>query len=736
MSHKPLRCRKETAMSCVRSRIIRRILPTPALFLALGTVLLCSAPALAAERINPAGNTITGHNPGMEATADGDRLTNNGRIEATATGADDAVGMGYPMAFFLNGLTLTNHGSVTASASGGTALGMRGGDNATLTNSGVITAKGDSGFGMMIRNNATLTNSGVITATGTGNSAYGMWGLDNTILTNSGTVTAIAKTTAYGMMGGQNSTLANSGVITATSTSSSAYGMNGSNNAIVTNRGTVTAIAKTTAYGMTGGQNSTLTNSGVITASADSASAQGMRLQGGTAANFGLIRVSVPDPANVHELFNNSSLYTVRITDWATDLRDFTKYKVFGSRGGTLDFSGSTFILRPGTRKRGFVWGKEYAVADMVDGNVGQGTVASATAEVPWLRAQLTGTDWRDQKLSLHPNFTRKTNIGQGVSRQGVALVAHQMFSLTDALGVQQSPSPAPAHITTASGPDARPDKNGWSGFLTPYFSYVDNSDLDYNATIVGFMAGATRRFTKQFSAGAHVGFSHADVSADLADQNGDTLTGLLGLHAVYTLTPEWYVRGQLTGFLSRASNDWKSGLPVYPLYTDADVDSRGVYASLATGYDWRINESNIITPEIGLSWLWSHQDAYSLNWEDRFGNRLPGYDLNYKAEDYTALYGTAMVRWQGAFALGDSVFRPSLGLGLRQTLTDNDIKSRLTTNGSSFSTRVSEDDTTALAEAGLAWQRGNTTLGFTYTGDYGSDQRVHAGWLTVKMAF
>ncbi len=707
-------------MSCVRSRIIRRILPAPALFLALGAVLLCSVPALAADRTNPAGHTITA-NPGMEATANGDRLTNNGRIEATATGLNDAVGLGdpHPRRPTLTGLQLTNSGTIAATARGD-AAGMVGGAHSILT------------------------NSGTITATSTGNSAYGMRGGDYSTLVNSGTIMVSGTGEAPGMLGGNYSTLVNSGTITATATGNNAYGMLGGTHSTLVNSGTITASASDgVASGMWGDANSTLANRGTITAMATDATGQayGMVLHSGTAANYGLIRVSAANPAEAWELYNTSpnTTDTVRITDWATDLRDFTTYKFFGSNGGgTLDFSGSTFILRPGDKDRGFVWGKDYAVADMVDGNYGQGTVASTTAEVPWLRARLTGTDWTDQKLSLHPNFTPKTNPGQNVSRQGVALVAHQMFSLTDALG-QFRNSSAPVAFSTASGPESGQDSgptSDWSGFLTPYFSYVDNSDLDYDATIVGFMAGASRRFTERFSAGVHVGFSHADVSADLADQDGDTLTGLLGLHALYTITPEWYVRGQLTGFLSRASNDWKSGLSAYPLYADADVDSRGVYASLNTGYDWRINASNTLTPELGLSWLWSHQDAYSLNWEDRFGNRLPGYDLDYKAEDYTALYGTAMVRWQGAFALGDSVFRPSLGLGLRQTLTDNDIKSRLTTNGSSFSTRVSEDDTTALAEAGLAWQRGNTTLGFTYTGDYGSDQRVHAGWLTLKVAF
>ncbi len=783
----------------------RRCLRGPALFLALWAVLLCSAPALATDQTNPAGAAITA-NPGMAATADGDRLTNNGIIKATTTGSNAAVGMGDPTfpASFAN-LKLLNSGTITASATGVTAsitgasvyaeayaYGMFGGTNSTLANSGTITASATGGtvsvtganadvdistYGMHGADHSTLANSGTIAVSATGGTASatdfsagasafasGMEGGDNSTLTNSGTITASAtggtasatsagaivnaSANAFGMSGGANSTLANSGTIAASAAGNNgkAWGMyaNGDHSTLA-NSGTITAGATDgVALGMWSLANSTLTNSGAIRVSATDATGKtyGMSLYSGTVANYGLVSAIAANPANAWELYGqfNNPARTVRITNWATDLRDFTTYKFFGSDGIKLDLDGSRLTLRPGAPERGFAWGREYAVSDLA-GGLGQGAVASVTQEVPWARAQLTGTDWTDQKLSLQPNFTRKTNIGQGVTSQGIALILDQARGLEGRIDGQRSQNSGtapvavadsgPAAFPTASGPDS-----GWSGFLTPYFSYVDNSDLDYDAKIAGFMAGATRRFSDAFAAGVHLGFSHADVSADLADQDGEALTGLFGLHAIYNATPEWYLRGQLTGFISRASNDWESGLPVYPLYTDADINSRGLYASLATGYDWRVNASNTITPEIGLSWLWSHQDSFSLNWKDRFGNRMDNYDLDYKAQDYNALYGTAMLRWRGEFALAGGSFQPALGVGVRQTLTDGDVKSRLTTAGSSFSTKATEDETTALAEAGFVWQRGITSVGLAYTGGYGGDQVVHTGWLTLKLEF
>ena len=172
------------------------------------------------------------------------------------------------------------------------------------------------------------------------------------------------------------------------------------------------------------------------------------------------------------------------------------------------------------------------------------------------------------------------------------------------------------------------------------------------------------------------------------------------------------------------------------PLYADADFNGRGLYAALHTGLAWRINANHTLTPELGLAWLWSHQDAFGLRWRDGFGNARPVYDMDYKAQNRQTLYGTAMLRWRGDFALGGTSLRPALGLGVRRTLGDNDVKSRLRFVGTDFTTRITEDRSTALAEAGLEWRIGGFAAGLTYSGEYGSTQKTHTGWLTMKFEF
>lgn len=41
-----------------------------------------------------------------------------------------------------------------------------------------------------------------------------------------------------------------------------------------------------------------------------------------------------------------------------------------------------------------------------------------------------------------------------------------------------------------------------------------------------------------------------------------------------------------------------------------------------------------------------------------------------------------------------------------------------------------------ALAETGLGWQHGVFAAGLAYTDEYGAQQEVHTGWLTMKFEF
>jgi Autotransporter beta-domain. len=114
-------------------------------------------------------------------------------------------------------------------------------------------------------------------------------------------------------------------------------------------------------------------------------------------------------------------------------------------------------------------------------------------------------------------------------------------------------------------------------------------------------------------------------------------------------------------------------------------------------GYDFKLNQNNTLTPELGLSALWSHIPASNVEY-----NVLTPLNQSYTSQDYTAVYANAMLRWTGAFELGELMLQPRAMLGVRQTLSDGKIKSSMTFAGNQFNSSITDDRTVGLGQ--LAW--------------------------------
>lgn len=290
-----------------------------------------------------------------------------------------------------------------------------------------------------------------------------------------------------------------------------------------------------------------------------------------------------------------------------------------------------------------------------------------------------------------------------------------------------------------AKGPgsmDAIDQDSGWSVFLTPYHNRSRSGAFSYHSRSTGLVGGAQRRVGEKATVGAHLGWSHTAVDGELLHQDGDSNTTLLGVHGEYRPEEAMYVRGQLSGFYSHGDTDWNNGA-AFPLFATAPVQNYGAYASLQMGRAYALNPHSMLTPELGLSWLRQRQKGYALRWQDRLGVSMSHYDSTYAAETYQALYGTFMLRWQGDYAVqaGRRV-RPQLGLGVRRRLTNDEIGSAFQTLGSSFSTQFSEDRNVTLLEAGAEWLEGDTSLTFSYSGEFGSDLKANSYWLAFKREF
>lgn len=598
----------------------------------------------------------------------------------------------------------------------------------SLVNQGGIVGENPSASGitgLWLQNGGTALNSGAISLSGNGGNVYGVFcdaGTDGNVV-NAGSI-------AVTNVGGSDTDVATGILLIQGGTAS--------------NTGSIMACNRSNAYGISAYGTAEIVNAGRITAVSEEGKAYGIQMNAGTVSNFGVINAV---GQSGHELFLNGSVQ-VSVRNWAVELRDFSNEEsrpFFVSNSSTLDFSGGQLILRPGAAGE-FALGREYKVTDMVafassnsatSGAVEGLDTLTATAELPWLSAEVGKNAAGETVVALHADVTRGNNPGQAAAAQQVAYINSQMRFVDGVLSERLRA--AGAEERGAKGPgsmDAIDQDSGWSVFLTPYHNRSRSGAFSYHSRSTGLVGGAQRRVGEKATVGAHLGWSHTAVDGELLHQDGDSNTTLLGVHGEYRPEEAMYVRGQLSGFYSHGDTDWNNGA-AFPLFATAPVQNYGAYASLQMGRAYALNPHSMLTPELGLSWLRQRQKGYALRWQDRLGVSMSHFDSTYAAETYQALYGTFMLRWQGDYAVqaGRRV-RPQLGLGVRRRLTNDEIGSAFQTLGSSFSTQFSEDRNVTLLEAGAEWLEGDTSLTFSYSGEFGSDLKANSYWLAFKREF
>lgn len=599
----------------------------------------------------------------------------------------------------------------------------------SLVNQGGIVGENPNATGMTgmwLQRGGTALNSGYISLSGNGGTVYGVSSSGDMI--GSGTLGNVVNTGSIAVTN-----------VDTLSDTAAAVGISLELGGTASNTGFIMARSKKYACGISADAEAEIVNAGWITAVSEG-NAFGIQMNStGTVSNFGVINAV---GQSGHELFlKGGSNATVR--NWAVELRDFTNEEsrpFFVSDYSKLDFNDGTLILRPGAAGE-FALGREYKVKDMI-ASESRGTVEgldtlTATAELPWLSAEVGKDAAGETVVALHAEVTRGNNPGQAAAVQQVAYINSQMRFVDGVLSERLRA--AGAEERGAKGPgsmDAIDQDSGWSVFLTPYHNRSRSGAFSYHSRSTGLVGGAQRRVGEKATVGAHLGWSHTAVDGELLHQDGDSNTTLLGVHGEYRPEEAMYVRGQLSGFYSHGDTDWNNGA-AFPLFATAPVQNYGAYASLQMGRAYALNPHSMLTPELGLSWLRQRQKGYALRWQDRLGVSMSHYDSTYAAETYQALYGTFMLRWQGDYAVqaGRRV-RPQLGLGVRRRLTNAEIGSAFQTLGSSFSTQFSEDRNVTLLEAGAEWMEGDTSLTFSYSGEFGSDLKANSYWLAFKREF
>ena len=622
-------------------------------------------------------------------------VTNNGTI--TGKGNDN-VGISASG----SGITVTNGTDGTLNMQGRYNAGIVvNGAGSTVANAGQINISGTSGKGAEIfGTGTTFTNTGTISVSGMYGTAIEA-GPQTTVYQN-GTLN-VTGADGTGVMLETGSTLSNTGTITTTQDYS--YPVLGyDDNITVTNSGNIITTGDNAHGILVTGQNITISSTGTITTT-------------GTGSH----ELSIGNT-------DGSATGSATLTAWSVTLSpnqwtDTDSRPIAVGPGSTLNFANTRLILRPGSAASGFAFNQRYNVADMIDndgtvtGGIGSDVPDAAIAgAMPMLKAQLYGSSASgagNQQVSL--SIEPEDNHGQGANSAAVHRAAARMWLLNRTLG---------------NALDALVAASDWTFFIQPYYQHSRvTGSASSRSESEGLIFGATGRLADNFTLGWHAGLEHTDTSVGGHGLKSDGHAWMAGLHGRYSIMPGWHLQGQTSATVSRS--DYR-----FAMEGDNANDKRteyGVFASLKSIWDIPLTERQTLSPKIGLAWAWMRNPAMDANWRQTANQDM---NLHFEKRDFSAVYGTADLRWRGNFTHAGNTFLPTFAVGVRQNLADGHVDSGFTFMDKRYTANLTEDRTSGIVDAGLRITRGNFSGALRYNGEFGSHFTDHIIWAEIGSTF
>lgn len=633
------------------------------------------------------------YNAGIVVNGAGSTVANAGQINISGTSGKGAE-------IFGTGTTFTNTGTISVSGMYGTAI--EAGPQTTVYQNGTLNVTGADGTGVMLETGSTLSNTGTITTTQ--DYSYPVLGYDDNI------------------------TVTNSGLISTTGTETSTIALSG-NNSRITNTGTLSTSGDY-AYGISiSGDGGSVTNSGNIITTGDNAHGILVTGQNITISSTGTITTT---GTGSHELSigntDGSATGSATLTAWSVTLSpnqwtDTDSRPIAVGPGSTLNFANTRLILRPGSAASGFAFNQRYNVADMIDndgtvtGGIGSDVPDAAIAgAMPMLKAQLYGSSASgagNQQVSL--SIEPEDNHGQGANSAAVHRAAARMWLLNRTLG---------------NALDALVAASDWTFFIQPYYQHSRvTGSASSRSESEGLIFGATGRLADNFTLGWHAGLEHTDTSVGGHGLKSDGHAWMAGLHGRYSIMQGWHLQGQTSATVSRS--DYR-----FAMEGDNANDKRteyGVFASLKSIWDIPLTERQTLSPEIGLAWAWMRNPAMDANWRQTANQDM---NLHFEKRDFSAVYGTADLRWRGNFTHAGNTFLPTFAVGVRQNLADGHVDSGFTFMDKRYTANLTEDRTSGIVDAGLRITRGNFSGALRYNGEFGSHFTDHIIWAEIGSTF
>ncbi len=257
--------------------------------------------------------------------------------------------------------------------------------------------------------------------------------------------------------------------------------------------------------------------------------------------------------------------------------------------------------------------------------------------------------------------------------------------------------------------PSAEPS---WALYLEPVFGKGHRDVVNgqgYNSDFVGMEFGADRFIDRNLLIGVTGGIGTVDINFTgdhfySQDSEQQTLY-ILGAYAGYKwgnfcftdLLSDTYVKH--SSIRHADATDYATGT----------YDSNILSNELIAAYTWDMTPTWSLLPHVGYKTSWLTREAFS---ETNSANAI-----QYDAYEKTFHEASLGVRATGHFSVQDHTVEPYVGIGMTQSLTDNDMTMRQNLVGTTTSASVttSSDDTHATAEMGVSLAKGPFSLTFGY---------------------
>ncbi len=704
--------------------------------------------------------TATGGSANAEAAIDDESTFNSyaeAYVEATGIGADGNV---------------DNSGAITVTAIGGSVAGQ---NSFAYTNATGINSSGSMGPSLKIVEESptedvtSIVNTGAITVTATGATAEGQYSWVDARAVGIGSSDSKYRSDKIMLMTKPEaaSDVINTGAITVTATGGTANGEESSADADavgiytsgnVSNSGALVVTAHggtTTGEGSSAdaaavgiyvdGGSSLVNNSAEIIATATAEEgyesiAYGVGfLDGGSLTNTGVIRA-----------FGETQAYEVAVFSGTVTLVDSYNLTLDGNPavGSLYVAEEAELALNNATLSLTVLDGitrinTEYRIFATDEGGTVSGAFGSLAAPLnPDLVAlyhdQATATSADDTvSVVYQPNASPQLET-TGLLRHAVSLSADLVGQrLTTGFLQNQLAARAPrmyaaAHTVVSDAAIQYDATQAGSFFFTPYYANIDKdaAPVGYDADLVGFVTGLERQMGGSLC-GFHLGFGHAaiDFTGNGFGSNQEDQELLsAGVHLMGN-RKNWTWRGQVTGFYSWHDFEGLTGMNLEQRES-ADYDSYGVRTTLLAGHLFQ-RGGQMLLPEVGVEYLWLHRDSFTTDADNSV------WDEHASSLDEHQVSALATLRWLTLMQAGEVEVMPSLAVGVRYLVTDDELDVRQSVAGSGPVTVKSEqDEVTGTVSASVRFRKDQLATEFAYGGEFSDDTTMHSAWLRFRYQF